>query len=103
MIGIIEKPANPILIVERTKYFGPNGNVNLKQLPKKRLEKHTILSVRIYKQYLSRKPEITNDPTSPQIMNTAPKILASTDEKPYDDTRLLIMAPKHVYTPYNII
>ena len=49
-------------------------------IPKKRLPKQTILSAFRYALYLSKKVEITKAPTTPEIINTAPKILAYSDE-----------------------
>ena len=96
MIGMIKKPDIPMLIMAMVRYLGPSGRVIRKPIPKRRLPKHTSLSVLRYKLYLSRKPDITKDPISPEMMNIAPNMLASTEVKPYEETRLLIIAPKQV-------
>ena len=47
--------------------------------------------------------DMRNEATNPDRIKVAPKRLESYALKPYGDTKLLMMAPMHVYTPYIFI
>ena len=64
---------------------------------------HTILSVLKYCCVLSSMEEHTKLPTNPRRMKVAPKMEESVEVYPNGSTRLLMIAPSVVYTPYSML
>lgn len=96
-MGIIKNPRKAIF--ESNNITDSDGKVKKNKHVEITEPKQQILKIRRYFFVLSMKWDITMLPTRPQKIIVAPKILVSIGVYPNGSTRLLMIAPRQVYTP----